>query len=123
MEADFKGDFEKATGLKIVLHKKEKNMGFNFAGNRGFEICFMNGYVVSIQPFDTIKGAMFDSMYVNVLITKVISKDEIENRTIDIMERLEYRPQYQEMKRQMFLQVEPHKLTKILCAVNNMEVQ
>ena len=97
-------------------------MGFNFAGKRGFEICFFNGYVATLQPFDVTKGAMFDTMYVNVLITRIIYKDSIENKTIDVMERLGYRPQYEEMRKQMFLQVEPNKLTKILCAVNSMEV-
>ena len=102
--------------------KENKMIGFNFAGGKGFELCYPTGYVVSIQPYNIAKEGMFDSTTVNVLVTKMITKDHIENVSIDIMEHMQYRPLYIEMKQQMFMKVEPLLLTRILFTVSKMEV-
>ncbi len=92
-------------------------------GIPGLQFGFWNNYGVSILPDSYSEDERFENATVSVTIFKGKNFEECENKTIDIMEKMEHKPTILDMRATMFTKVSPEYLLKILHTVAQMEVQ
>ena len=92
-------------------------------GIPGLQFGFWNNYGVSILPDSYSEDERFENATVSVTIFKGKNFEECENKTIDIMEKMEHKPTILDMRATMFTKVSPEDLLKILHTVAQMEVQ
>ena len=92
-------------------------------GIPGLQFGFYNDYGVSIIPDSYSEDERFENATVSVTIFKGKDSGECENKTIDIMEKMEHKPTILDMRATMFTKVSPEYLLKILHTVAQMEVQ
>ena len=92
-------------------------------GIPGLQFGFWNNYGVSILPDSYSEDERFENATVSVTIFKGKNFEECENKTIDIMEKMEHKPTILDMRTTMFTKVSPEYLLKILHTVAQTEIQ
>ena len=92
-------------------------------GIPGLLFGFSNNYGIRVFPDSYSEDNRFEHATVTVDVFKGKTVNDIEYKTITIMEKMEHRPTILDMKSNAFTKVSPEYLLKILQTVSQMEIQ